>query len=314
MAATNLAPDIDVTILDKGRGVGGRMASRRLPFGDQMGRADHGAQYFTVRSPQLRAYVETWLAADVVREWSQGFHDGAGGPHFNGVPRYVGANGMTAVAKHLARSLDVQTGTRVTRLDYEGRFVAQTESGRVFSAETLLLTPPAEQTLALLDSGNITTDPATRAALEAIRFNPCFAVMAILDRPSAIPAPGGVWPTTNEPISWIADNQQKGISDYPSITIHAGAEFTRQHWDTDRQQVADKLIEAARPLIGDAAVVTTSVQRWRYSIPTQLHPEACLATTTPAPMLFAGDAFEGARVEGAALSGLAAAAKLRELL
>ena len=33
----------DVLVLDKGRGVGGRMATRRLGEG---GKADHGAQYF----------------------------------------------------------------------------------------------------------------------------------------------------------------------------------------------------------------------------------------------------------------------------
>ena len=72
MAANELANDFEITVLDKGRGVGGRMASRRLPFGNQMGRADHGAQYFTVYSDRFRGYVDQWLAAGVVREWSQG--------------------------------------------------------------------------------------------------------------------------------------------------------------------------------------------------------------------------------------------------
>ncbi|MGB1249700.1 MAG: NAD(P)/FAD-dependent oxidoreductase [Candidatus Promineifilaceae bacterium] len=314
MAATELQTAFDkVTVLDKGRGVGGRMASRRLPFDEQMGRADHGAQYLTVRSDAMRCYVDQWLDAGIVREWSQGFYDGAGEPHFNGVPRYIGVGGMTAVAKHLAKDLNVHTATRVVRIEHRGQFMVTTEGGEQFSAETLILTPPAEQTLTLIDSGNITLEPAVRASLEAIQFNPCFAVMAILDRPSAIHAPGGVWPTTNEPISWVADNQQKGVSDHPSVTIHAGPQFTCIHWESDRAVVAEKLIAAARPLIGDGAILSSSVQRWKYSIPTQLHPEPCLVSTQTAPIIFAGDAFEGARVEGAALSGLTAAARLRTL-
>ena len=243
----------------------------------------------------------------------RGFYDGAGGPHFNGTPRYVGNGGMTAVCKHLAQGIDIRTATRVVQIDHDGQFRVTVESGDVFSAETLLLTPPAEQTIALLNSGNLTIEQPILDALTAIQFNPCFAVMAILDRPSDVPIPGGVWPTTKEPISWIADNQQKGISDFPSVTIHAGTQFSRDHWETSFDYVAAILVEAARPLIGDANILKTSVQRWKFSIPSQLHPDPCLATTTPATIVFAGDAFEGARVEGAALSGLAAAAKLREL-
>ena len=103
-----------------------------------MGRADHGAQYFTVYSDRFRGYVDQWIAAGVVREWAQGFYDGAGNLHINGVPRYVGVGGMTAVAKHLATSLDVRTGTRVVRMDDDGQFRATVESGEVFSAETNL--------------------------------------------------------------------------------------------------------------------------------------------------------------------------------
>lgn len=55
---------LNVCLVDKGRGVGGRMATRRMGGG----RLDHGAQFFTVRDARFRAYVEEWLEADVVRE------------------------------------------------------------------------------------------------------------------------------------------------------------------------------------------------------------------------------------------------------
>ena len=45
MTAITLPPDRRITILDKGRSVGGRLATRRIDGG----RADHGAQFFTVR-------------------------------------------------------------------------------------------------------------------------------------------------------------------------------------------------------------------------------------------------------------------------
>ena len=310
LAATELQKaGLDVTVLDKGRSAGGRMATRQLSA-DSTACADHGAQYFTVRSDRFHSYVIRWLNAGIIREWAQGFYDSAGKQHVNGVPRYVGVNGMTAVAEHLAQALNVHTGTQVVRLDFDQGFKAEAKSGELFESNLLLMTPPAEQTLALIDSGNLVISAETRRILSNIQFNPCFAVMAQLAEPSYIPAPGGIWPIGGEPISWIADNQQKGISQQPSITIHAGAEFTKQHFNTDHDIVVERLLNASRPYIGKVTIVNYQLQRWRYSIPTALHDKATHLDTTIAPIAFAGDAFHEARVEGAALSGLAAAERL----
>lgn len=313
LMAANLLQDAgqQVTVLDKGRGVGGRMSTRR--FGGAT--FDHGAQYFTVRDERFRAYVEHWLGAGVIAEWSKGFPSAEGEKSSGKYPRYRGAEGMTQAAKALAQRVPVQLSTQVTQIDCEdGRWSLTVkslgdDSTHTHTADALLMTPPAEQTLALMRSGNVTLPDDVIQALEAITFNPCFAVLALLDKPSRVPEPGGVF-MPGEPISWLADNQQKGISDVPAVTIHAGPDFTREHYDDDKAQVAQALIDAARPYLGDATVLEYQVQRWRYSQPDQMHSEKTLFTDNPAPVAFAGDAFNGARVEGAALSGMAAAERL----
>ena len=47
------------------------------------------------------------------------------------------------------------------------------------------------------------------------------------------------------------------------------------------------------------------LKRWRYSIPTALHPDPFLKAGDLPPLYFGGDAFGGPRIEGAALSGMA---------
>ena len=49
------------------------------------------------------------------------------------------------------------------------------------------------------------------------------------------------------------------------------------------------------------------VHRWRYSQPTVLHEESFLVAEGVPNLVFAGDAFAGPKIEGAALSGLSAA-------
>ena len=44
----------DVTLVEKGRGVGGRMSTRRMSGA----RIDHGAQFFTVRDQRMKGLLE----------------------------------------------------------------------------------------------------------------------------------------------------------------------------------------------------------------------------------------------------------------
>jgi hypothetical protein len=302
MAATHLTQaGHQVTVVDKARGVGGRMATRRVGAAV----CDHGAQYFTARDPRFSAYVQAWQAAGIVQVWSQGFYSWPDGISEKQEARYRGVGGMTAIAKHLTQTLTVQTEQKITHINQsQTAWEAHSETGQHYQAEALVISAPVEQALALIHSGNYRLPDSEHQALQAVAYAPCFAVMAQLDRPSQIPAPGGLW--VNSPnIHWLADNQQKGISESPSITLHASAKFTRQHWDRDPQAVADVLLAEVHPWLGQAQVIASSIQRWRYSQPTTLYPDPCLGIESPAPVVFVGDAFGGSRVEGAALSGLA---------
>ncbi|NJL92341.1 MAG: NAD(P)-binding protein [Anaerolineae bacterium] len=298
-----------VLVLDKGRGVGGRMATRRI----QAARFDHGAQYFTARDATFASMITAWQAQGVVHKWAEGFVTPSGELKKTGEARYRGRDGMTSILKHLAEGLDVRLNTRVTQVEplAEGWQVTS-EDGQRFEASALVITAPIPQTLALLDAGSFALPPEARLILEKIDYAPCFAVLALLERPAQIPAPGGVW-LSGEPVAWLSDNQQKGISDAPGVTIHGGPVFSRLHLEDDRQRVGKLLIDAALPYIG-APIVAYEVHLWRYSLPEQVYPARTLALRSPAPLLLAGDAFAGPRVEGAALSGLAAAQQLVEML
>jgi renalase len=298
-----------VVVLEEGSEVGGRMATRRIGTGT----FDYGAQFFTVRSERFERLVVGWLEAGVVEEWARGFADAGGRHDDDGYPRYRGSEGMNSVPRYLARGLDVRTGERVVEANVrDGTWEVRAGSGGQETAGALLLTAPVPRSLTLVDSGDFELPHKARGKLESISYAPCLALMALLDGPTGVPEPGGIQ-IKGEPLDWIGDNQRKGISEAPGITVHAGPGWSRERFEADEAEVTASLLSFAAEQLGTdpiPRVVQTSVSRWRYSWVTQPYPEPCLVASEDPPLLFTGDAFGGPKVEGAALSGLAAADQL----
>jgi renalase len=298
-------------VFDKARSVGGRMATRRLTGNDgAVALLDHGAQFFTARSAEFQAEVNGWLSLGIAREWCRGF-----GATQDGYPRYCAPGGMNAIAKHLAtlaRTL-VDTTVRSVRIDGD-QLVVTTVDDADHVCRAVLLTPPVAQSLALCDNGSLVLPTDERNALVAVRYARCIALLVTVNQSGLIDAPGGLQLTadTDATFSFIADNQSKGLSAVPALTFHANDSVSEDHYDDPDDTLVTLLLSAAQFYLKGAEVVTAEVKRWRFARPTVTHPQRCL-TVHPAPstsLVFAGDAFGEARVEGAYLSGLAAAQQL----
>lgn len=291
---------LSVRLLDKGRGLGGRMATRRMAGG----RLDHGAQYFTVRDERFQKYVDAWLDAGVVQEWFRHLPEDTNPA---GYPRYCGLNGMTDAPKHLARTLEIHNSQQVTELSRDtDLWVVRTATGDSFLAKHLVLTAPLPQALSLLDTSGLRYANGDAEALRAVRYERGLATLAILDGPSGLAEPGGV-KVSEGILSWIGDNQQKGISpDVVAVTLHATHAFADEHWESDDDLRGTLMIEAAKPFL-KSPVVEFNCHRWGFTKPINPWPEPYYQNPG-LQLTLAGDSFGGMRVEGAALSGIEAAA------
>jgi len=308
-AAARLCETHEVVVVDKGRGVGGRLATRRI------GQAsfDHGAQFITAHTADFAEVVRVWETGGVVRPWFRGRIGPNGIVNADGHIRYRGVNGLNAVAKHLANGLDVRLGVRVSALVMGDRgWAVRTDSGEALEADAVVLTAPVPQALDLLSAGAVSLATHDREALDAIRYDSCLAVLAPLQGPSGMTEPGAIDPARG-PIDWIADNHIKGLSAIPGVTIHATPGYSASHWGEGDDTIAAELLGAAA--LGAAPIKgTVQVHRWRYARPTVTHPERCLLAEGMPTLIFAGDAFGGAKVEGAVLAGHAAAAAVTRAL
>lgn len=297
------AANIPALLLDKGRGVGGRMATRRA--GEAV--FDHGAQFFSAKTPGFQAWVTTARQAGVLKEW----YPRSTGDQTPSHPRWIGAQGMNALPKMMAENCTVQKSVKVIRIaPRPGGWQISAEDETQYSARALLVTIPAPQALELLSNSGM---DFPGMPLRQIAYHPCLALMATLDRPSAIPAPGG-WAPENTPIAWLADNFQKGISPQPTLTIHATPAFSRLHLDGDLTAAGQLLLEAAAPWLGTARVLEWHIHRWRYSLAYERYAEPYWQAAAVSPLLFGGDGFGIGNIEGAFLSGWSMAERLLDIL
>jgi predicted NAD/FAD-dependent oxidoreductase len=299
-----------VRVLEKSRGLGGRCATRRLDEGGRELRIDHGAQFFTVRDPAFQRQVDAWTRTDEVRVWTRGLPTwspdvGVRPASATGHPRYVAPDGMSRLGRLLIGDVDVARRSRVARLAPEGDgWRLALEDDRVLRTRAVIVTAPAPQTLALLPEDGI--DPDARAALATILYAASFAWMASLDGPA--PAWPGLRIEGHPVLSWIASDggKRRQASPFPVLVGHATPAFARARLEDPPEPVEEAMRLAVADVVGsDAPPRWSRLHRWRYALAETPAPDRFLRLAPG--LIAAGDGFGAGRVEGAFLSGRAAA-------
>lgn len=153
-------------------------------------------------------------------------------------------------------------------------------------------------------------------SIKNIRYDPTISLRLELSVPSLIPSPGGRQ-TPFPDIHFLCDNKQKGISNFETVTVHANPQFSISNFDNSDEEVTTLLLDRIKEYVPQHTILSSSVRRWKYAIPTVLHPARSHVVSHPQSGLslaFAGDGYLHARVEGACLSGIDAAEKILSTL
>ena len=309
--ATSLAQSLggraSITVFDKGRGVGGRISTRR----EDGYRFDHGAPSFTVRSPAFAAWLAPLRAAGIVDEWQGPVVDLAAGRVLGArqglEPRFVGVPGMDALALHLAEGLHVRRGVEVAPLEagpapHRLRSLGGEELG---AFEMVVSTAPAHQTAVLFAAA------AGEARTPVARMKPRHALMVALPRPWSEPWVAARLQDGPLRAIFIDSSKPERATECATLVAHTRARWSRQHDAIPGDILAPVLLHALRAAlpvaIGEPAFV--KVHRWRSAlIRRATRPGPWIATGGSLAM--SGDFAGSSRIEEVCLAALDLAERL----
>ncbi len=315
---------LQVVVLEKSRGVGGRAATRRLEIapGVQVP-VDHGAQFFTARDIRFQRQVERWQEEGICFPWSEGFWTWKEGslhapdPQWNET-RYACREGMSRLGKHLAEGIEVIREYQVDSVVHDKGLWMLTATpahpAAPVAARALFLSAPPPQAIKL--AGEYLS-AEQRSFVERIRCEPCVAVIARYPEGTELPPWRGLKVRDLESrLSWMAWDSSRRTAECSSAgmaVLHGSAGFSSRWLDASKE----KLTMAGRELLDEAAMIGGSwmgsplefaVHRWRYAHSEGPNaPGGFLRADTASPLYLIGDGLNGGRVEGAWLSGIAAA-------
>ena len=234
-------------IFDKGRGIGGRVATRRIG-GLQF---DHGAQYVSAHGREFAAVLENLIVSGSATPWCT-VNENIG---------IVGSPGMSSLAKALAMDLEVRQNARVTSIEKIGNNWRFKTNDTDQTARTLIITVPSPQVPALLG-----LEHPLVSKLKGVSFAPCLTLMAAV----CVPVSSMVWDDPNSSVSWIAQDSSKpnrSASDASTWVAHAGAKFSEQNLEKTPVELVDLMLPMLcdRLGVGLDQVSYASVHRWLYA-------------------------------------------------
>jgi len=293
--------DVRVTVVERSRGLGGRLATRRdgsLSF-------DHGAQFFTARCGPFARFVEAAGRAGATAAWRPRIREDDRTRDAPLDEWHVGIPGMSTAVRPLSRSVELLTGTAVRglrRTPGGWRLLTDADGpARVFDA--VALTVPAPQAIALLEGLGHGFQ-----RIGTVRMAPCWTAMIGFD--SAVDAGADVRRWTSGPVAWAARDSSK--PGRPAGTqcwvVHASWAWSREHLEDDAVGVGRQLLREFGIACGLRLPppATLRAHRWRHAFVEQPLGAPCIVDAEDAVGV-GGDWCIAPRVEAAFDSGRALA-------
>lgn len=294
----------NVVIVEKSKGVGGRLATRRT----EAGKFDHGAQFYT-KTESLAGLHEEWVAAGISRVWHR-YED----PRGELIERFIAPNGMTDFAKHLLNSktekLSVLLEHKAVGIDRMmirkqgetlGSWSLQLEERASLACDRLILTSPLPQTLELLVKSQIDFPEELKSVSYAKAL--VLLIEGVQSNTNALSA-GGYSENLSNDVFSISNQRSKGLNTKEAWTVVMSPSFSHAWFEKTDDEILEQAVIAMKQAVGEVSWEAIQLKKWRYSHPVSSHL-AGMFYELPGSLYLAGDAFGGGSIGRTVGSALA---------
>lgn len=283
--------DSKIQILEKSKGCGGRMATRRI---DDL-KFDHGAQFIKRSNVSLR-WIKLWATAEVTQRFPA-----------ESIDAVCATSGLTRLAKVLAGGLNVSYDSKVTTLNFKGdRWILRSEDESTTATKNVILTCPLPQSLEILESSGVSFD----GVLSQIRYSKALVILIESDFSLLQLNPNYEEKISSEIFS-VCSQQAKGNATMPAWTVTMSAAWSQDNFDLPELQILEKACELIRTQRPNIIIKKAYLKKWKYCAPLETWPKLF---ENPAQGLYlAGDAFGGPSLLGALRSSQALLEQLTKL-
>ena len=262
-AANRLKDFADITVFEKARGVSGRMSTR---YADPYF-FDHGAQYFTVKTPEFASFIEPMLSQDIIKRWNANFVEIKDRQIISrkkwddDFSHYIGCPNMNAMPQFLAKGLDIRLNTRITLV------TKVADKWQLFDSNDTLLgeydwviyTIPIDQLKELLPT---TTDFYSK--IKDPKMSACLSLMLGFEGSLNLDFDAAL--INDDTISWISVNSSKpnrNTSD--CLVVHSSNEWADIHIDNDRELSKQQMLSKVKSLIEIENPSHITLHAWRFA-------------------------------------------------
>ena len=322
MAGSTVAHELSshvskITVFEKSRGVGGRMATRRIaPFA-----FDHGAQFFTSQSEafgelllnsKANSQFANWETSHAIYKKTQLLKIESWGPSNH---HYVCLPHMNSLIKYLLSTVAVHCNQQIVEI------LRKNEQWAIYNQEKELLglfdyiviTAPAPQTVKLIPKNASFYNDIKNISMES-----CIALM--LGFNDKLHCNHGATSLTNNDISWLAANHTKpGRTQNNAYIVHASHAWSKKWLNYTSVEEADLLSHLKSKVKQILSKQWPTIQyealhRWKYAMPTHNYEQPQVFEDKNLKLAVSGDWCYHGRVEGAYLSGIATANQIKKTL
>ena len=306
------AAGLDVVVVERARGVGGRCATRRV----EEQPVDFGLTFLHGADPGFLAVLDG-VPATPLKDWPR--HRVGDGPPCQpdaftaGESRLAFAEGVSAFPKHLAAGLDVRLRRPVTALSHHGALLrVDVDGGETLTAPTVVLAMAAEQARALLAPHLGASDELrwVGGVLDLVASVPSLTLLAGYAPGTPAPSWDISYPETSSVLSLAAHDSAKRRAPRQLVVVYqARPRYSRRHQEGPVETWEQEILQEAGRLYGPWAAQPAWAQAHRWE-----HARVDRGNEMSAPVLVslpggarvgvAGEVFApGGGVEAAFLSG-----------